>query len=187
MLIILQMIYISVLLENQLCPVGFMQHGKYFLLFSYYGVIGLSQCRNAYMSMPILIANMKFDWLRNIATLTYCSLRFERCILQLSNLQDVSYKKGILKNFAKFEGKHLYQSFFFDKVVGLACNFIKKETLLQVFLCEFCKSFKNASFYRTLLMATSNSRADNLFSSDDIVFFSESVYKRIQTKMKLCM
>ena len=32
-----------------------------------------------------------------------------------------------------------------------ACNFIKKETLAQVFSCEFCQIFKNTSFYRTLM------------------------------------
>ena len=28
-----------------------------------------------------------------------------------------------------------------------ACNFIKKETLTQVFSCEFCKTFKNTNFF----------------------------------------
>ena len=32
----------------------------------------------------------------------------------------------------------------------LACNFIKKETLAQVFSCEFCGISKNTFFYRTL-------------------------------------
>ena len=30
-----------------------------------------------------------------------------------------------------------------------ACNFIKKESLTQVFSCEFCKISKNTFFYRT--------------------------------------
>ena len=30
-----------------------------------------------------------------------------------------------------------------------ACNFIKKETLAQVFSCEFCEISKNAFSYRT--------------------------------------
>ena len=37
----------------------------------------------------------------------------------------------------------------FNKVAGLrphACNFIKKETLTQVFSCEFCKISKNTFF-----------------------------------------
>ena len=44
-----------------------------------------------------------------------------------------SVKKGVLRNFAKFTGKHL-------------CNFLKKETLAQVFSCEFCEIFKNIFF-----------------------------------------
>ena len=31
----------------------------------------------------------------------------------------VLHKNGVLKNFAKLTGKHLYQSFFFNKVAGL--------------------------------------------------------------------
>ena len=31
-------------------------------------------------------------------------------------------------------------------VAGGACNFIKKESLAQVFSCEFCEIFKNAFF-----------------------------------------
>ena len=48
-------------------------------------------------------------------------------------------KKGVLKNFAKFTGKHFCQTFFFNKVAGGPCNFIKKETLAQVFSYEFCE------------------------------------------------
>ena len=36
-----------------------------------------------------------------------------------------------------------------------AFNFIKKETLAQVFSCEFCEIFKNTFSYRTHLMAAS--------------------------------
>ena len=38
---------------------------------------------------------------------------------------------------------------------GGACNFIKKETLAQVFSCEFCEISKNTFFYRTPLAAAS--------------------------------
>ena len=53
------------------------------------------------------------------------------------------YKKGVLRNFAKFTEKHQCQSVFFNKVAGRPCNFIKKETQAQVFSCEFCEIFKN--------------------------------------------
>ena len=47
-------------------------------------------------------------------------------------------KKDVLENFAKLTGKHLCRSH--------ACNFINKETLAQVFSCEFCEIFKNTFF-----------------------------------------
>ena len=69
-----------------------------------------------------------------------------------------SVKKGVLRNFAKFTGKHLCQRLFFDKGAGLrpnACNFIKKQSLAQVFPCEFCEISKNTFFYRTPPVAAS--------------------------------
>ena len=66
-------------------------------------------------------------------------------------------KKGVLRNFAKFIGKHLFQSLFFNKVAGLkseACNFIKKETLAKMFSCEFCEISKK-NFFHTALVAAS--------------------------------
>ena len=40
---------------------------------------------------------------------------------------EVLFKKGVLKNFANFTGKHLCWSLFFNKVADLrVCNFIKK-------------------------------------------------------------
>ena len=58
-----------------------------------------------------------------------------------------SARKGVFRNFIKFTGKHLCQSLFFNKLKKL--NFIKKETLAQVFSCEFCWISKNTFFYRT--------------------------------------
>ena len=48
---------------------------------------------------------------------------------------EVFYRKGVLKNFAKFTGKHLFRSLFFDKFAGL------KPT--QVCSWEFGEIFKN--------------------------------------------
>ena len=58
-----------------------------------------------------------------------------------SNHQRCSIKNGVLRNFTKFTGKHLCQSLFFNKVVGL-----RPETLAQVFSCEFCEISKNIFF-----------------------------------------
>ena len=76
------------------------------------------------------------------------------CLLRSSRLE-VFWKKGVLRNFAKFTGKHLCQSLFFNNVAGLkACNFIEKENLAQVFSMNFAK-FLNTFFYRTPPMAAS--------------------------------
>ena len=58
-----------------------------------------------------------------------------------SSHQKCSIKKGVLKYFAKLTGKHLRQSLFFKKKKD-SKNSIKKETLAQVFSCEFCGIFK---------------------------------------------
>ena len=45
---------------------------------------------------------------------------------------EVFCKKGVLKNFAKFIGKHLCQSLLFNKVAGLRpATVLKKETLVN--------------------------------------------------------
>ena len=55
-----------------------------------------------------------------------------------------SVKKGALRNFAKLTGKYLCQSLFFNKVAGLwPVTLLRKETLAQAFLCEFCEISKN--------------------------------------------
>ena len=48
------------------------------------------------------------------------------------------------------------QSLFFNKVVGLRPETIKKETLAKVFSCEFCEISKN-TFFTEHLWATSSS------------------------------
>ena len=55
-----------------------------------------------------------------------------------SSWSAVFCKKAVLKNFAKFTGKHLRQ---------ISCNFVKIETLAQVFSYEFYEIFKNINFY----------------------------------------
>ena len=44
---------------------------------------------------------------------------------------------------------------FLIKLQAETCNFIKKETLAQVFPCEFCEISKKTFSYRTPLVAAS--------------------------------
>ena len=56
-----------------------------------------------------------------------------------SSDQKCSVKKGVLRNFAKFTGKHLCQSLFFNKVAGASCNVIKKRLWHRCFPVNFAK------------------------------------------------
>ena len=93
----------------------------------------------------------KYSSITNLNTINYLYLSFTF----RSSRPEVFFEKGVLRNFAKFTGKNLCQSLFFNKVADAACNFIQTETLAQVFSCEFCEISKNASFYRTPLVAAS--------------------------------
>ena len=67
-----------------------------------------------------------------------------------------SMGKNVLRNFAKFTGKHLCQSRFFNKVAGLRpATLLKKEALAQVFSWEVCKISKN-TFYTEHHWATAS-------------------------------
>ena len=64
-----------------------------------------------------------------------------------SNLKqppEVFYIKGVVKNFAKFTGKHLGQSLLFNKVAGL-----RSATLLKKRLWHRCFSVNFVKFLRT--------------------------------------
>ena len=81
------------------------------------------------------------------------TIKFYKKIVMISrsNHQRCSIKKGVLRNFVKFSGKHLCQSLFMPQ----ACNFIKKESLAQVFSCEFFEIFKS-TFFTEHLRATAS-------------------------------
>ena len=61
-----------------------------------------------------------------------------------SSRPQVFCEKGVLRNFAKFTGKHLRQSLFFNKVAGL-----RPATLLKKRLWHWCFPVNFAKFLRT--------------------------------------
>ena len=85
---------------------------------------------------------------KNFKTLQTCEKKTVDLRFQKQSSKGV-LKKGVLRNFTKFTGKHLCQSLFFNKVAGSACNSIKKETLPQVFFCEFYEISKNTFLQNT--------------------------------------
>ena len=50
-----------------------------------------------------------------------------------------SVTKGVLRNFAKFTGKHLCQSLFFNKVAGSSSTLFKKRIWHRSFPANFAK------------------------------------------------
>ena len=66
---------------------------------------------------------------------------------------EVLFKKCVLKHFAKFTGKQLCQTLFFNKGLRRA-TVVKNDTPTQAFFFEFCKIFKRTSFYRTPSVAS---------------------------------
>ena len=72
---------------------------------------------------------------------------------------EVFGKKWVLKYFAKFTRKPLYQSLFLNKVAGLRpATLFKKEALAQMFSCDFCEISKKSFFYRTPPVSASPNR-----------------------------
>ena len=67
--------------------------------------------------------------------------------------------KGALKNLVKFPRKPLCQSLLFYKVAAY------KETLAQVFSCEYCEIFKNTFCYRTPALLCGKTRTKSLKSA----------------------
>ena len=89
-------------------------------------------------------------------------------------------KKGGLRNFAKFPGKHLCQSLLFNKVAGL-----KPATLLKLrlwhrsFSCEFCEISKTTIVYRTPRVAASETRHfTQSYIDHDLISYSFAICKQ---------
>ena len=64
-----------------------------------------------------------------------------------------------------------------------ACNFIKKETLAQVFSCEFCEISKNTFFYRTPLVAASDIAS---YAHDNTLHACDSNLYTVLSKLENC-
>ena len=77
-----------------------------------------------------------FDWVMNTPLL----LMGTRSTQEQS--PELLCRKGVLRDFAKFTGKHLCQS-------------LLVETIAQVLFCEFCEISKKTFSYRTVPVAAS--------------------------------
>ena len=64
-------------------------------------------------------------------------------------------RKDVLRNFAKFTGKHLCQSLFLIKLHVLGLNFFQKRLCYKCFPVNFPKFLRRPFFYRTPRVAAS--------------------------------
>ena len=87
-----------------------------------------------------LVLNIYFTFFLSVVDCNF----YKSTIKSNCSRQELFCKTGDLRNFAKFTGKCLSYSFFF-----------KRETLAQVFSCEFCEIFNNFLSYRTPPVAAS--------------------------------
>ena len=87
---------------------------------------------NGWQSLALFRKRLLSDSL-HCSEYTFCS--YFR-IIPGSNQRRCSVKKGVLKNFLVLQQNTCVE----------ACNFIKKETLTQMFSSELCESFRNTSF-----------------------------------------
>ena len=72
-----------------------------------------------------------------------------------SSWSEVFCKKGVLRNFVQFTGKHLCQSLFFNKVTGLSPAPSLKKRLWQGVFLWLLQTSKNTISYRTPPVAAS--------------------------------
>ena len=84
-------------------------------------------------------------------TLISKSWLFSDVLLVRNSHPEVFCKKDVLRNFAKFTGRQLCESRFFNKIAGVV-----PETLSQVFSCEFIEISKTTFFTEHYRVTTSD-------------------------------
>ena len=88
--------------------------------------------------------------------------------LYRSSLSEVFCKKGVLRNFTKFTGKHMCQSLFFNKVAGLRpATLLKKRLWHKCFPVNFVKFLRTPFFHRTPLVAAFTFNIYEMKSSEE--------------------
>ena len=92
------------------------------------------------------------------------------------------YKKGVLRNFAKFTGKQLSQSLFFNKVAVLRpATSLKKRLWPRCFSVNFAKFFRTLFFTKAPPVATSEYE---LLQRQSDLNYKYETYSRIQNTVK---
>ena len=96
-------------------------------------------------------------------------------------------KKGVLRNFSKFTGKHLCRSLFFNKVAGLRpATLLKKKLLHRCFPANFGK-FLRTSFLiehpRWLLLSVGKTKTVKLKPLYKLIYWIQMYFLYSQIKV----
>ena len=107
----------------------------------------------------------------NLAVIRHFLLHY-KIINTISSLRssrpEVFCKKGVLRKFAKFLGKHLCQSLFFNKVAGLPVNFVKflrTSFFLEHLLWLLLFSIETVSSYASLFFLNAFFKLSKIFKT----------------------
>ena len=93
--------------------------------------------------------------------------------------QEVFCKKGVLSSFAKFTGKQLWQSLFFNKVVGLgSATSLKKRLWHRRFFVNFAKFIRTSFLTRHLRWLLLPCRELDLRLPGVLVLWDEKLLRR---------
>ena len=104
---------------------------------------------------------------------------YSKCLYRSSH-QSGSVRKGVLRNFRKFTGKHLCQSLFFNNVAGM-----RPATLLKKRLWHRCFPMNFVTFLRTpFLQNTSGDRSVSQLSFENFwlscIFWVKLLWVRLK-------
>ena len=102
-----------------------------------------------------LLAHFEHSDLFILSTYIFLLAALIKKTLSGSSRPEVLSKKGFLEISQNSQENTCAKDSFLIKLQGQTCTFIKKETLAQVFSCEFCEISKNTFLYRTPLVAAS--------------------------------
>ena len=99
--------------------------------------------------------------------------RIKSKVTKYKSRRSEMFRKKVLKNFAKFVGKHLWQSFFLNKVAGLSsATLLKKKLWHRCFLWIF-EFFRSTYFYKTPLVTASE-------NNEEMIPFMHSYVQKLQ-------
>ena len=97
----------------------------------------------------------KITWKYNLEIYCFCSSIYLEIRNKRNSCPEVFCKKVLLEISQNPQENTCARVPFLIKMQAETCNFLKNETLAQVFFCEFCEISKNTFPYRTPQLAAS--------------------------------